>query len=74
VSGITTAAQQEMNGQTGYSSNNLSVSSPVVTVESNGLRNVQLTATYPFKTIFSWPGIPKGTINMKSTVTMRLIR
>jgi Flp pilus assembly protein TadG len=73
-SGITTAAQQEMNGQMGYSSSNLSVSSPVVTVESNGLRNVQLTATYPFQTLVHWPGIPSGKINMKSSVTMRLIR
>ncbi len=74
VAGIKTAAQQEMNGQIGYDSSKLIVSDPVVTVESSGLRNVQLTVTYPFKTLMSWPGIPSSTINMQRSVTMRLIR
>src|SRR5262245_36883730 len=50
VANITTAAKNEMTGQTGYNSNNLTVSTPTVTVESNGLRRVQLTVSYPFQT------------------------
>jgi Flp pilus assembly protein TadG len=74
ITGITTAAQQEMNGQIGYVTSNLTVQAPVVTVESSGLRNVQVTASYPFKTIVNWSGVPSSTINLTSSVTMRLIR
>jgi Flp pilus assembly protein TadG len=77
VSGITTAAQQEMNGQTGYNSNNLTVAAPVVTVESSGLRRAQLTVSYPFQTLVPWSwsgvGIPSS-MTMQRTVVVRLIR
>jgi Flp pilus assembly protein TadG len=75
--GVTTAAQQEMNGQMGYNSSNLTVSSPVVTVESSGLRRVQVTASYPFRTLIPWSwtglGIPSS-VTMQRTVVLRMIR
>jgi Flp pilus assembly protein TadG len=77
VSGITTAAKQEMTGQTGYTSSNLTVAAPVVTVESTGLRRVQLTVSYPFQTLVNWSwsgvGIPSS-VTMQRTVVMRSIR
>jgi hypothetical protein len=66
-----------MTGQTGYSSSSLTVAAPVVTVESSGLRRVQLTVSYPFQTLvpWSWPGmgIPSS-VTMQRTVVVRLIR
>jgi Flp pilus assembly protein TadG len=77
VSGITTAAKNEMTGQTGYNSNNLTVAAPTVTVESSGLRRVQLTVSYPFQTAVNWSwtgmGIPSS-MTLQRTVVMRLIR
>jgi Flp pilus assembly protein TadG len=77
VSGITTAARQEMTGQNGYSSGSLTVSAPVVTVEGSGLRRAQLTVSYPFQTLINWGwtglGIPNN-ITMQRTVVVRLIR
>jgi Flp pilus assembly protein TadG len=77
VAGITTAAQQEMTNQIGYSSSNLTVSAPVVTVETSGLRRVQLTVSYPFQTTISWVFggyfVPHS-VSMTRAVTVRLIR
>jgi hypothetical protein len=75
--GITSAARAEMTGQTGYNSSNLTVSAPVVTVESSGLRRVQVTASYPFQTLIPWSwtgvGIPSS-VTMQRTVVVRMIR
>jgi Flp pilus assembly protein TadG len=75
--GVTTAAKQEMTGQTGYNSANLTVSTPVVTVESSGLRRVQVTVSYPFQTVvtWSWSGlnIPHN-LTLQKTIVVRLIR
>jgi hypothetical protein len=61
----------------GYNSSNLTVAAPVVTVESSGLRRVQLTVSYPFQTVvnWSWSGmnIPNS-LTMQQTVVVRLIR
>jgi Flp pilus assembly protein TadG len=85
VTGITTVARQEMTGQTGYNSANLTVSSPSisgstlsgVTVEANGLRRVQVTVRYPFNTIVNWNfgifHIP-NTLTMQKSVVVRMIR
>jgi Flp pilus assembly protein TadG len=74
---ITAAAQAEMAGQANYNSSNLTVSAPVVTVESSGLRRVQLTVSYPFQTLvnWSWTGfsIPSS-MTMQQTIVVRLIR
>jgi Flp pilus assembly protein TadG len=77
VSNITTAAKNEMTGQMGYNSNNLTVSAPVVTVEASGLRRVQLTVSYPFQTAinWSWPGMSiPSSMTLQRTVVVRLIR
>jgi hypothetical protein len=77
VSNVTTAAQQEMTGQDWYTSSNLTVSSPTVTVEASGMRRVQLTVSYPFNTAVNWGwlgmGIPSS-MTMQRTVVVRLVR
>jgi Flp pilus assembly protein TadG len=65
-------AANEMNQQTGYNSQNLTVSVST-TLEGVALRRVQVTATYPFKTIVNWPGISSN-VTMSRTVVMRSIR
>jgi Flp pilus assembly protein TadG len=65
-------ATNEMNQQTGYNSQNLTVSVST-TLEGVALRRVQVTATYPFKTIVNWPGISSN-VTMSRTVVMRSIR
>jgi Flp pilus assembly protein TadG len=76
-SGVTTAAQQEMTNQMGYSSSNMTVPAPVVTLESSGLRRVQVTASYPFQTIVTWNfagyGIPHS-LTLQKTIVVRAIR
>jgi hypothetical protein len=75
--GVTTAAKQEMNGQTGFNANNLTVAAPVVTVEASGLRRVQVTTSYPFKTLipWSWTGLSiPSSVTMQRTIVARLIR
>jgi Flp pilus assembly protein TadG len=77
VSNATTAAQQEMTGQIGYSSSSLTVSSPTVTTESSGLKRAQFTVSYPFQTVVNWSylglAIP-NTTTMQRTIVIRLIR
>jgi hypothetical protein len=77
VSNLTTAAQQEMTGQNWYSSSGMTVSNPTVTVESTGLRRVQLTISHPFNTAVNWGwlglGIPSS-VTMQRTIVVRLIR
>ena len=71
---IQQAAKDEMTGQTGFSASSLQVT---VTTSTTGevapdLRIV-VTATYPFSTIVTWPGIPSS-LNLSRTVAMRKIR
>lgn len=81
LTNITTAARQEMTGQTGYNSANLNVTSPTssngVTLESTGLRRVQVTVTYPFQTIVNWNfgiySIPQN-LTLQKTIVVRSIR
>jgi Flp pilus assembly protein TadG len=77
VSNVTTAAQQEMTGQDWHSTSDLTVSSPTITVESSGLRRVQLTVSHPFNTAVNWGwlgmGIPSS-MTMQRTIVVRLIR
>jgi Flp pilus assembly protein TadG len=85
VANVTTAAQQEMTGQMGYNSSNLTVVSPAlsgssvtgVTVESTGLRRVTVTVTYPFHTVVNWNfgifSIPQN-LTLRKTIVVRTIR
>jgi Flp pilus assembly protein TadG len=71
-SGVQSAAQDEMTQQTGYTSTNLTVQVST-TIESNGLRRVDVTASYPFQTVVSWPGVP-STLTLEAAVQMRAVR
>lgn len=85
LANLTTAARQEMTGQTGYNSASMNVTSPSisngavsgVTVESTGLRRVQVTVTYPFQTIVNWNfgifSIPQN-VTLQKTIVVRSIR
>jgi Flp pilus assembly protein TadG len=70
--GVQSAARDEMNQQTGYTSTNLTVQA-TTTIESNGLRRVQVDASYPFQTVVAWPGFP-STVTLRSVVQMRAVR
>jgi Flp pilus assembly protein TadG len=69
---IMQAASDEMTGQTGFNSGQLAVTA-VPTPEGNGDVRVQVTATYPFTTLVTWPGIPH-TLTLSRSVTVRKIR
>jgi hypothetical protein len=70
------AATDEMVQQTGYDPTKLKVTvTPII--ETTGLKRVMVEATYPFKTIVNWPGLPTGNgtpLVMKRTVVLRAIR
>ena len=76
---ITKAATDEMTNQTGYKSNALSVTTPIpVTIETSGLRRIQVTVTYTgFTTAINWNmagyGIPHNP-TIAATIVMRAIR
>ena len=76
-SAVTTAARQEMTNQMGYNSSNMTVATPVVTLESSGLRRVQVTVGYPFQTIVNWNfgiySIPQS-LTLQRTIVVRAIR
>jgi Flp pilus assembly protein TadG len=72
LAAVEQAARDEMAGQTGYSSTDLSTvisSAP----EAGGFRYVRVEARYPFRPLVRWPGVP-GTFTMKRAVRMRSIR
>jgi Flp pilus assembly protein TadG len=77
TAGITQAAKDEMTQQVG--SGNIGSLSVTVTTsqDANGLRRVQVTASYPFTTIVNWQwtgmGLPH-TMSLSRKVEMRLIR
>jgi Flp pilus assembly protein TadG len=79
LTGVTNAAQHEMDNQIGYSSTNpVSVSAPVVAVDqTTGLRTVTLTVSYPFNSIISWVFggyfVPHS-MNMSRAIVVRPIR
>jgi Flp pilus assembly protein TadG len=66
------AARDEMEQQTGYTRTSLTVTTST-TIEANGLRRVQVDASYPFQTVVTWPGVP-STVTLRSVVEMRAIR
>lgn len=70
---IQQTARNELTGQTGCNPNSLTTTT-TVNVESNGLRRIQVDATYSsFQTLVSWPGIPR-TMTLRATVIMRSVR
>src|SRR5436309_1858896 len=66
------AAKDEMAQQPGYDSNSLNVTVTTAT-ETNGLRRVRVSASYPFQTVVNWPGIPSQ-LTLDGVVEMRSIR
>ena len=65
-------ASSEMSGTLGFNANALTVT-VASSATSNNLYLVTVTATYPFSTITSWPGLPSQ-FNVTHTVTMQRFR
>lgn len=70
---VTQAVIDEMSQMNGFNSSNLTVSTPVVTTDANGLKRVRVDVSYPFQTIVTWPAIPKQ-VTLRRAVEMRMIR
>jgi Flp pilus assembly protein TadG len=70
---IVQAVQDEMSQQTGYNQSDLTVDTPVLTTDSNGLRRVRVRVSYRFNTIVSWPLLPTSS-TLSRSVEMRQIR
>jgi Flp pilus assembly protein TadG len=71
---VTTAAQDEMTTQTGYSSGLSVAVQPVTFEKSTGLPIISLTITYTgFSTIINWPGITHNP-TLTSSIYIRGIR
>lgn len=51
----------------------VTVPSPTVTTDANGLKRVRVSASYQFSTLMPWPGLPNA-MTVGRTVEMRLIR
>lgn len=74
---VMAAARAEMAGQDGYSADKITVTVPDPTADASGLRRVDVTVSYQFKTLvnWNWPGLA---IPQDSTLTrsaeLRLIR
>jgi Flp pilus assembly protein TadG len=69
---VVQAARDEMELQTGYTAVNLAVAVEPI-VEADGLRHTRVTASYPFQTVATWPGIPRSS-TLSQRVDMRSIR
>jgi Flp pilus assembly protein TadG len=67
------AARTEMTGQTGFVATDLTVTTTPLPVEPTGLRRVRVEASYPFRTLVDWPGIPSE-VTLRPAVEMRVIR
>lgn len=67
------AARDEMEQQTGYVRDQLTLQTPVVTVDDLGQRRVRVVAEYPFRTLVDWPGIPHDVV-LRAGVEIRVIR
>jgi Flp pilus assembly protein TadG len=74
---ITQAAKDEMTQQVGNGNISNMTVSVTTSQDANGLRRVQVTASYPFTTIINWRwtglGLPH-TLTLERKVEMRLIR
>jgi Flp pilus assembly protein TadG len=72
LSKVQQAVTDEMTGQTGFNSANLTVNVSLIN-EGSGDTRVQVAASYPFQTVVTWPGIPHN-LTLQRTVAMRKIR
>ena len=74
---VVATAKAEIAGQDGYLPADITVSVPDPTVDLNGLRRVNVTVSYRFRTIvnWNWPGlgIPRNPMLTRS-VGLRLVR
>jgi Flp pilus assembly protein TadG len=66
------AIQQEMEGLSGVSPENLQ-STVVTTTDNDGLFRVAVDTTFPFRTVVRWPGVPSE-VRLRRQVVMRQIR
>lgn len=67
------AARDEMEQQIGYVRDQLTLQTPVVTIDELGQRRVRVVAEYPFRTLVDWPGIPHDVV-LRAGVEIRVIR
>lgn len=56
-----------------FTASQISVPTPVMVTDSNGLKTVQVQVSYPFETIVNWPGMPHR-MTLRHAVAMRVIR
>jgi Flp pilus assembly protein TadG len=68
VANVQQAVVDEMSQLYGFDATKLTVTTTVVT-ESGGGSRVQVTVSYPFTTVASWPGLPT-TLTLAQTVVM----
>src|SRR5262249_53885120 len=69
---VTQAVAAEMSQDPGFGSTKFTATAVSVT-ESNGMWRVEVSATYSFTTLVSWPGIPSN-VTLSRTVVLRGIR
>jgi Flp pilus assembly protein TadG len=69
---VTQAVAAEMSQDPGFDSTKFSATALSVT-ESSGMWRVEVSATYSFTTLVSWPGIPSN-VTLSRTVVLRGIR
>ena len=69
---VLAAATAEMQNLPGYSAANCQTAC-TTTTDSDGLFQVTVTASYPFTTVVSWPGVPSA-VQLSHQVVMRQIR
>jgi hypothetical protein len=75
---IQRTAREEMVNQTGFVWDNLTTVSEGIGETGNdgnpnGYRRVRVTASYPFTTIITWPGLPSS-LTLQRRVELRAIR
>jgi Flp pilus assembly protein TadG len=71
-SGVQDAVTDEIGQLSGFDSSKLGVT-VTTTTESDGLRRVSVTVSYPFNTLVTWGYIPAST-TLQRTVAIRCIR
>jgi Flp pilus assembly protein TadG len=77
TAGITQAARDEISQQVGSSNATKLTVTTTTSTDGNGLKRVQVTASYPFTTLIPWKwtglGLPQS-VTLANKVEMRLIR
>ena len=70
---IRAAVRDDMMEQTGYEEERLTIPSPTIIDDADGLRRVRVEVHYRFNTIVAWPFLPNE-LMLTRAVEMRIIR